>query len=810
MLFALVSEANGTEVRVMRVAGSPSGTVTATGWETADIHEAVRALAACGVTFERYAGIDQDADGVWNGPDGTRIAWFGDPGEIAAPPEIAEGSELARLDAAAALVNPCLVRLPRDKKVSPASSEDMLPFASRDEAIAWLESEHQNLLGLAERRIGRADVTVVDALRGYHGERGWDPRWTRLAERALDAAVSAGDVRAQSAMHLALANSCFAGADYAGSAGHGRRALDLSLVADWRDGEAAAYHNLAASALATGDAAASDRYVSLWTKLNEELDDPASVPPGPRAPDWTVLTEREQAIARLVVRGLTNQQVAARAGCSPDTVKFHLRNIFRKLGIRSRAEIARYVLTARGRSLPADGRHLPGWAVTGVAGRLLASLPVTGYRALASPRLVGWAITSVFMRLPVAMAAMSMVFLGRGSPGGYAEGGTLTAVYVTGEVACSGVFGTLLPQRRSRVWLPSGLAVGGASFAVMFLLPRASLAPLCAAAFTAGGAPAIAPGLLRGVLIAAVDDEDVPAALSADSVLTELIWMAAPGLAVLLALQVSARAPLGLCAASMAAASLAALPVRFAPHENEPHESKSHENEPHESEPHARRPGARVLLDAWPVYLTAAAAMSLSAVAELDLPPLLQARHAPAGAAGVLLLVFGALSAAGSYVYGLRTWPGSPYRHSQMFLGLTAVAIVVEALVPSLGGIVIGFLAAGCFQPVVMITRGLALRVSLPDHAQSAGYSLMYAVQGAGYSVTAALASVLIGHVPVSAAILSGVAIAAVLAAVSSSGTRLGLALEEKGELLFVQLSTNMTVQNQPLMLPRAAGQPQP
>ena len=51
-------------------------------------------------------------------------------------------------------------------------------------------------------------------------------------------------------------------------------------------------------------------------------------------------------MARLVVQGLTNQQIAKRIRCSPETVKFHLRNIFRKLGIASRVEIARFVLAS--------------------------------------------------------------------------------------------------------------------------------------------------------------------------------------------------------------------------------------------------------------------------------------------------------------------------------------------------------------------------------------------------------------------------------------------------------------------------------
>jgi DNA-binding CsgD family transcriptional regulator len=55
------------------------------------------------------------------------------------------------------------------------------------------------------------------------------------------------------------------------------------------------------------------------------------------------LTENEQTIAQLVVRGLTNRQIARRVNLSPHTVNYHLRVIFRKLNIGSRVEIARHV-----------------------------------------------------------------------------------------------------------------------------------------------------------------------------------------------------------------------------------------------------------------------------------------------------------------------------------------------------------------------------------------------------------------------------------------------------------------------------------
>ena len=46
-------------------------------------------------------------------------------------------------------------------------------------------------------------------------------------------------------------------------------------------------------------------------------------------------------MAELIARGMTNRQAAARMFLSPHTVSTHLRRIFVKLDIGSRAELAR-------------------------------------------------------------------------------------------------------------------------------------------------------------------------------------------------------------------------------------------------------------------------------------------------------------------------------------------------------------------------------------------------------------------------------------------------------------------------------------
>jgi DNA-binding NarL/FixJ family response regulator len=54
------------------------------------------------------------------------------------------------------------------------------------------------------------------------------------------------------------------------------------------------------------------------------------------------LSEKEVAVLVELCHGRTNKQIAARLWLSEQTVKFHLRNIYRKLGIKSRTEALRY------------------------------------------------------------------------------------------------------------------------------------------------------------------------------------------------------------------------------------------------------------------------------------------------------------------------------------------------------------------------------------------------------------------------------------------------------------------------------------
>ncbi|MET8151954.1 LuxR C-terminal-related transcriptional regulator [Actinoplanes sp. NPDC049668] len=66
----------------------------------------------------------------------------------------------------------------------------------------------------------------------------------------------------------------------------------------------------------------------------------AAVPPRPVAAARG-LTAQQERIARLVADGATNREVAEQLFLSPRTIDHHLRNVFARLGVRSRTELAR-------------------------------------------------------------------------------------------------------------------------------------------------------------------------------------------------------------------------------------------------------------------------------------------------------------------------------------------------------------------------------------------------------------------------------------------------------------------------------------
>jgi DNA-binding NarL/FixJ family response regulator len=74
----------------------------------------------------------------------------------------------------------------------------------------------------------------------------------------------------------------------------------------------------------------------------EEPGEPSRSRPRPHRPYELELTQRELDVLRLIAAGGTNKDVAAALGIRPKTVMHHSVAIYRKLGVRGRAEATAY------------------------------------------------------------------------------------------------------------------------------------------------------------------------------------------------------------------------------------------------------------------------------------------------------------------------------------------------------------------------------------------------------------------------------------------------------------------------------------
>lgn len=77
--FALIFDMNGVMLRINKMPEFMPAQHTVLGWKTDDIVADVDALAAKGITFNRYPNMGQDERGICTFPGGDKVAWFSDP-----------------------------------------------------------------------------------------------------------------------------------------------------------------------------------------------------------------------------------------------------------------------------------------------------------------------------------------------------------------------------------------------------------------------------------------------------------------------------------------------------------------------------------------------------------------------------------------------------------------------------------------------------------------------------------------------------------------------------------------------------------
>ena len=77
--YAMEFNANGTLLRVTIVDEFVPQPFTILGWNIENLVFTVRQFNEKNIYFEIFDFLEQDDLGIWNSPDGAKVAWFKDP-----------------------------------------------------------------------------------------------------------------------------------------------------------------------------------------------------------------------------------------------------------------------------------------------------------------------------------------------------------------------------------------------------------------------------------------------------------------------------------------------------------------------------------------------------------------------------------------------------------------------------------------------------------------------------------------------------------------------------------------------------------
>jgi len=219
--------------------------------------------------------------------------------------------------------------------------------------LTGLQPQTLALLGEAQVRAGDPSGALATAGEVAEAGRAGNPlaaalaAWVEgLAHRALgDAGVALSELTAAVEKFTAL------------DMPHETARARLEWAVGSSGGQSAESVNAAREALQTFEHLGARRHADRARALLRELGVRPTSPARRRGSG--PLSEREMEVARLVAEGLTNREIAQRLVISPRTVSTHLDRMYARLGLASRAALARYVAeegTAPGEERATDER----------------------------------------------------------------------------------------------------------------------------------------------------------------------------------------------------------------------------------------------------------------------------------------------------------------------------------------------------------------------------------------------------------------------------------------------------------------------
>ncbi|GLY36071.1 MFS transporter [Amycolatopsis sp. NBRC 101858] len=353
-----------------------------------------------------------------------------------------------------------------------------------------------------------------------------------------------------------------------------------------------------------------------------------------------------------------------------------------------------------------------------------------------------WSAGVQFARLPATMAPLAFTLLTTATTGSYRLGGVLMSVYVAAEMVCAVPVGRLLDRVGPARGLPVLLLLTAAGFATLAFAAAAGApgAVLLAVVLLPGITGGALSGGFRTLLADTVDDGLLPRAISVDAMVLDGVLVGGPALVALLDMAGS-LVPLAAMAAACVAAALL-VPRRAG------------ERERVESGPDVPPVGLAACL---PWLCCAFTIGLLTSTIEVAPLPLVQRLGAPETAAPVVIAVLTGASIAGSALYVWRGKIGDP----RLFLGGFVVGGLVLSADLGWAGLLASVALVGVCGGPLVATTSVNLQRVLPKNRSSAGFSLSFTVQAAGFG----LGSLAVGVLPLWLPPLFGVFAAAIAGA---------------------------------------------
>lgn len=351
-----------------------------------------------------------------------------------------------------------------------------------------------------------------------------------------------------------------------------------------------------------------------------------------------------------------------------------------------------------------------------------------------------WSAAVGLVRMPPAMATLTLAFAGHHVTGSYATGAALGACFALGEAGSAPWRGRALdkcaPQDRitlmTRALLASAVTFLALACAVWLKLP---LVVLFGLTLLAAVLPAGLPGGYRALLTGMLDPVRLRAAFSWDAAVLEVEWFTAP---LLLTVVLLAGEPaLALVVMAGCVVGSAVITRRL---------SGSALTAEVSTEQTAGSERAWTSRAAWPTYLTSA----MLGVAEGGLVAVLPALLVALSTSSAMAGVYAAALSVGSFVGGvaLATLAGRLRGHAgtqaDLALLLMGLLLLPAVAVPTAPWLLLPLLTAGLFIAPVNALRSEALENALPLRLRSEGFSIQYGAHGLGVATGSLIVAVLV------------------------------------------------------------------